>query len=714
MLNFLNIEGKEKAIDLAASSAGASEMSTAMNERKMHIWIQHKKSSHSKWMYTLSMGVVIMVFLSSWLMFESIVNIDRYFTSGVYSAAESIDYIFFGLSESVLSYFKKANHIYCVEENCITASEIKYLNQIYGTDDIYKHILNQQLLYMNQTASELDKLNQDILFSSKGYGIKIFEWLKSAESDYNSRIAHSSYMQIQPELKIPTMPFFQLANSLLVRLRWLRDLEVKTNHSLEEMRKSALYLEYRDDMINSVFQLVLKRLLNGYKSLLSLLQSSSYSHYYNILLWVTGSILVACYLMMFGSLWSIQKFLNSAIHGYTLLQKRDLSYEIDKLTYCINFFEFCDPFEERESMAEAVTAFIKTSGKDRAKYYNEFNVPKSKKSQLVVQTNAGGENAGKKAVNEMRRNQTSKFKSNRLNNGVLRAITWGSLLIILVIATLALSLVVDNLVKDSRSLKLLVMGSSSILLSMELDFASLVIFSPYCVDNLSPRWKESGQMMLNYKTNQQAFVGFWNEWRIPLKKLLGENNTIENLVYGDICKEVISYNFLPASWPICQDLNQKIATKGMIGFSYYESSFLVDLYGRLDQLIHLSSTHSPAGINASTIKDIAGMFYSEPSIQLWSGHTSIYSQVLKTINKYAKAVSLSKEQKIDTLMSTLRIVGLAIVFLPFVILIINTSKHIRRDYMTALYTFEIMSPDTILNNQYVLSIFKCYFKTSNA
>ena len=185
------------------------------------------------------------------------------------------------------------------------------------------------------------------------------------------------------------------------------------------------------------------------------------------------------------------------------------------------------------------------------------------------------------------------------------------------------------------------------------------------------------------------------------------------MVYGDICKEVISYNSLPGVWPICQDLNQKIATKGMIGFSYYESTYLENLYSRLDQLIQVSSIDPPAAISAATVKDIADLFYSEQAIQLRSGHSSIYGQMLKTSNDYAKVAIAKKEKQIDTLLGTMRIVGLAVVFLPFILLLINTSKHIKRDYMTALYTFEIMSPDTVLYNQYMLTKFKMFFKTTS-
>ena len=130
------MDGEEKPIDIAAWSLGTSEMPTAMNERKMLIWIQHKKRSHSKWMYTLSMRVVIIVFLSTWFVFEYLLKNNYYYTSGVYSAAVSIDSICFGLSESALNYFKKANHKYCLEENCITPTEINYLNLMYATDDI--------------------------------------------------------------------------------------------------------------------------------------------------------------------------------------------------------------------------------------------------------------------------------------------------------------------------------------------------------------------------------------------------------------------------------------------------------------------------------------------------------------------------------------------------------------------------------------------------
>ena len=173
------------------------------------------------------------------------------------------------------------------------------------------------------------------------------------------------------------------------------------------------------------------------------------------------------------------------------------------------------------------------------------------------------------------------------------------------------------------------------------------------------------------------------------------------------------YNRNSPDWSICKNLNQNIATKCLVGFSIYDSTFLENIYTRLDQLIQVSSPNLPAAIDANTIKNIADMFYSEQCIQLGSNHSSIYSQVLKTMANYEKAVRSNKEKQIDTFLSTLRIVGLAIVFVPFILLIINTSKHIKSDCMTALYTFEIMSPDTVLSNQCLLTKFKRLFKTTS-
>ena len=66
---------------------------------------------------------------------------------------------------------------------------------------------------------------------------------------------------------------------------------------------------------------------------------------------------------------------------------------------------------------------------------------------------------------------------------MLGAITFSTLLTIVFVSTLILILLVDSLVNQSTTLKLIGMGSSSTIFAMELDFTSVVFFSPYCAED---------------------------------------------------------------------------------------------------------------------------------------------------------------------------------------------------------------------------------------
>ena len=102
-------------------------------------------------------------------------------------------------------------------------------------------------------------------------------------------------------------------------------------------------------------------------------------------------------------------------------------------------------------------------------------------------------------------------------------------------------------------------------------------------------------------------------------------------------------------------------------------------------------------------------WYVQEFAEFRLGHHVIVENMLNISRVATNIIIYNNITRVITLMNAVSAIGLTIVTVPFTLFIALIYVMANREYMTALYTFEIMSPDTVLNNKYVLSIFKKVF-----
>ena len=522
-----------------------------MNERKMHIWLKHKKRSLSRWLFSCSMTISIAVFLSAWFGFEALVNNNYHFTIAAFKANQITSDLFVNLSESFYLYLRTLNLVYCRAYGCITPYQDNMISVIAATAQANSRSFQQDLL-LNQTADAIDRLRTEILDSSLPYGSDLSRWFSSVGREFDASVGDSSYTSFSDLKDVPTLSYVQTVYSVFVRMNWMIGMQNATGFNTSILLKTDQYLEFKSMLLNDLVPLVMAKLFRICESIKDFYKSSMYDSYVALLLWITGAALGLCYCLQIYSVWSVQTYLNSAIEGYGLLQKTDLSYELDKLAYCHNYFEFGNPFDEKERMNQALAIFVKTSGKDKGKYYQEFKVKKKAANILSKQLE---DLSGMKAL-KLSRNQSNKIKSTRLFKGVMRSLIFGTILIVLIIASSSLIMVVNNLVEYSNSLKLMLISFSGVILKLQMDMSALALYSPYAISGLKSRWTEINNYAQSYRADQEKIVEFWNVWRPTLRSLLGSNSTIENIMYNNMCEEIIKYNKMDSEWTVCSKLNQ--------------------------------------------------------------------------------------------------------------------------------------------------------------
>lgn len=697
----------ERAIDANGSSAASSEMSTAVNERKILIWLKHKKRNYSLWMFTCSIVAAVITFLASWLIFEELANFNFAFGNSALQANKVMSNIFMKLSDSLTFYYQTSSVRYCQANSCVTETQLSSIKDLVYTAKALEPSYQQDLL-LNETAQAIDSLKTQLLDTDGLYGSDLNLWLKDASRDFDTKIGGSSYSSLANAKTMPTLGYVESVYSILVRLAWMIELQNLSKLDTKALDGSDQFVEFKYSVINDGVPLVLAKVYALAESLFPYLESSKYTTYIMVLLCATGVTLGLCYLFQLYSLWSVQTYLNYAVEAYALLREVDLVFELDKLENCRRYFEAKNQFAEREQINRAVAAYADSNGKKNDKSVQQYNI--NKKSASIFSREISEQNS--KKVKKINRSQSTKFKSTRLFRGVKRSLILASILLVLVIVTVPILVAVNSLAKSSNTIKSLVTKCTAMHLKLQLDYSALNLYSPYAISELRSRWKDVSTLAASYRTDQQTLVEFWNVWRPTLRSLLGSGNTIETVLYGNMCQEVRAYNKLAANWTACSKLNQNIGHKGLIAYTFLESSVFEDIYRRLSPVLNLSVQTPPAAIGTDALSQLAQQYFADQYLEIRASHSSIFGESLKILIGYAETQSSIKESQVRNLLASLRIAGLAVVILPLLILALRTGRHLQEDHRVSLYTFETVSPSILMGNQYLLTKFKFFFKTT--
>ena len=569
---------------------------------------------------------------------------------------------------------------------------------------------NRELELLESSTSTIGRLYSEVFISETLMGEKLESWIRNFEANFkkneDSEKSHSSTPQIQP---VPNLRFVESMHDMIARLKWLVIFEESVGNDHGLTRSNAYYLDLWTSAINEALPLIMNRAFQISDSFNSFAQNSTFDRDIMILLLVSGLVLGLCYFFEILSLWKLQRFLNSAVEAYSLLKRSDLASELDKLEYCRNYYEKGNQFEEKERMSQALVIFVKAIGKEKAKYYKGLN-----SIQREVSNNGqdNQEAIGKKSL-MLSRNKTNRMAAKRLFKGVFWSLIYGTLLIALVFLCSGLVIMVNNMVKANTDIKNITIKTTSHFLKAQLGFSALMIFNPYAISGLKSGWQDAANLIGNYRKDKQVLIGYLNSERQNLRILLGHNNTIEKIVYGDLCKEVATINRIETEWTICTDLDKRIATQGFLAYSVYEDRQVEDLVNGLDTILKISTRLEPPLIDPLQQASLSQLFYDPHFLELQFQRSEIFSKTLNTIIMYSQDMTSSKDETIFSVIGWMRMVGLALVCLPFAVMIIKTGRLITTDSQVSFYTFELLSPDIVINNQYLLAKFKDYFKTTS-
>jgi len=382
----------DRAIDIAGSSVAVSEMSTAINERKIRIWLEHKRKNYFKWMFTASMSITIAIFVISWFTFEALVLNNYYFTKGAFKFNQIASELFVGLAGSIESYLEKMNFNYCLQNGCLTAESKEIYAVLYPNQEMAKYYEGHRRSDTLDTSKAVSRLLSEVLDSKELFGDQITDWIKEAETSFNSDRNTSYYSKVEAYQKMPTLSYFQSVSSMLVRIEWLSRFEQKVNGDLSIATADSHYLDLRNSVLNDGMQLVLERCLAISESMNQYLQTSQFARNMMLLLGIAGAFLGVSYCFQITSLWSLQRHMNMAIEGYCCLKKPDLSFEMDKLFSCRAFFERGDFYDDRNRMSQALVLYGISNNRDKQRFVRN-HVPSAHSSAQNL-----GDIATKKAM----------------------------------------------------------------------------------------------------------------------------------------------------------------------------------------------------------------------------------------------------------------------------------------------------------------------------
>ena len=219
-----------------------------------------------------------------------------------------------------------------------------------------------------------------------------------------------------------------------------------------------------------------------------------------------------------------------------------------------------------------------------------------------------------------------------------------------------------------------------------------------------------------YQNTLETFITDVENLRTQVKQTIGANTSFEILMFGDMCSLLEDDpNDLEATAFSCKNLNYKIGTTGFIKYCIAEQSEISTVQSQLGiQLANMTFEDNAFDANPFTVNQpIVDIWYEQDFTEIRQGHHVLANHAMNITLDTVNSFLTINNQSVSSLMMTLRILGIIFVTIPFLIFLVVTIRFFQRDYLVALYTFEIMSPDTILTNQYILAIFNRFFQTAN-
>jgi hypothetical protein len=432
--------------------------------------------------------------------------------------------------------------------------------------------------------------------------------------------------------------------------------------------------EIMQDLTQGVYYRMLVQTFDYAKELRVNLDKLIASQLKSYFIWLIVSEM-ACLLIVLGAtfwiLRMIQLDLLSIISTFGYLSEKDLGEESKRLTGVRTFLE-SDIFKDSLKVEEA---YFLIKGRIDANNTDSQNI---QPPPMKGKTNEHG--TVQRSVMRSTRVRTEDAKSKGLFSSVMVGSMSSLLALVLVAGTIVMKFFIYQIESNIGSIKTFIMTHGEQILLLTLKVESLYHLSPIFNNTalLSSLGGDYGQ--------------YWRDWRDTLPGILEEDATaILSILSEDLCQ---AKEFMSLRDGLCEVLGLGVARQG---------SLAVDSY---IQRNYLSSTLELASSNQDARWSI---WYSSPSVQSRLLATLFYPILLQSIPSRVEGNINSRADRSGRIISSLRITGLVILLGPL-LLAYRALRLFIRDYTVSYRVFRILSPATILKNQYVLSRFKRLYK----
>ena len=723
--------------------ASSGDRGTTFNERKVRGSLQNKKLVKLKYVLVLSFLMYYLNFMINWLYFETMIISRFALARDMFGFTNKISVIHFRMSDSINSFNSLVNYRYANKSGYLTPEMINFLNKDLKVQNGQMFYVDRVRRGISQSNDQLDHMHTDIMNTQSNealqYMSSIYDRLNLEVSDVSS-----SYRFIdKADIK---------AMSLVQATAYLRNLISATfdafqlyfetwSEEVDSIKSDDLKREYllqSRALENLGIKYILPSLINKVKGMEESFSGSfiaSYKTSFSILIGLYISILFLVFIVVLGSAMCIQRDMLSMAIAYNFLTGLEIIHELDMLKKTKVFISkdlFDDVTMMREVRLMNNIVYNDATGNKISRcdsiypsktnltdhylkdhhtgYIQEAETRLTGKQTQIHYSKTRGHNSNKT-------NKSNKISGSSKGAGTIvgRPLTtvvvtsiFSLMIKVLIAVSIIIMVMVDRKVKANFQLKAISLNMTEMILRMQQEFVNFDLYSPHILKLISNRqeYYSPAQLASRYKTAQIEFINASQVYKEAADSIEGKSRVIETLLLGDMCSiEVVGPDHTEDTDFICRQLNYQMATKGFIRYTITEQTTLDRLQEQLSESLPNTATSD---------RQISDIWYMHEFAAMRVGHHVVFERMIDISTACTDRLQATSEGQVGGLINALHIVGMTLVTLPFVVFIVMIVVIVNRDYMTALYTFEIMSPDTILNNQYVLSIFKCYFKTSNA
>lgn len=690
----------------------SSEKSNKLKERKVRGSLVNRKKSTLIWASSSIFALYYGSFLMFWYIYEQLVSNHLSLSKNLFDGAIQLNLLYFLIADGVNSYISLATHH--LSRNLITPGMMDTMKSVLQNynDDPQDYFEQKLIIDIKGINDILDLLDSVLVQSSNNQAIEILGKLFKPLSINRSVESEEAEIPIQADMKRldQQQSFKYVANGLADSLNNLKAISGKSDQSVEPaIYQDAKYRfkTFNKAFLNQVVQDILPNQLDlifFMKNSLAKVAITSYYTPVTILLICITSVIPLLLFCLLVVLFLIQRDLSTIISTFSYLNKEDLFRELGQIEKFESFLNG-SLFDAQKKMKEAISLTHQNSELENPQSPNVMIKRKKyqlKGSNISFLKASLGKRAG--AIS-----RASELRNRRPFSSVCLTCILSLILVSLIALGFLLLLMIDQRVKENSELRKSSLLIAEDILKIHRSFTSLMMYSPYSTNLIenSDSFSTPTEINDSFDRSVQTFLSHIQEFRVQVQKSIGFKTKAETLFYEDLCYQMKDeLNDQEAIDHICRDLNYRMGTKGYIHFVIGEQKSVSIIQDKMNAIWSRS--------NLTNIIDdkLVDLWQSQDFFEVRVGHELITKNVLFIFLATLSDFLNQNVQKLPNLMDTLRIAGLSFVSVSFLVFVVVSYWLFKRDYQIALSTFEMLSPDTVLTNQYVLAIFNKFFQTT--